>query len=200
MPTLDYLDGEALGSTGGRPRHQVEVETGYYNNGLGARLSTDWRSATRVDSGGGSGDLRFSSYADVDLRAVRQPRRALRPGLKHPWLRGTSVRFEVDNIFNARPKVRDANGDTPFSYQPDLLEPTGRTVGISFRKLFVPIRFFQRGGGGRRPDAKRAGIAPRPNLTSRLRPSRSNSITTLRAASASPHLPTRTHFSGSRSL
>ena len=33
------------------------------------------------------------------------------------------------------------------AYQPDLLEPIGRTVGITFRKLFIPRRFFQQGGG-----------------------------------------------------
>ena len=51
--------------------------------------------------------------------------------------------FNVDNIFNNRPKVRGASGTTPLSYQPDLLEPIGRTVGITFRKLFIPRRFVQ---------------------------------------------------------
>jgi len=58
--------------------------------------------------------------------------------VKHPWLRGTQVRFEVTNIFNARPKVHDAAGNVPLNYQPDLLDPLGRTVMISFRKLFLP--------------------------------------------------------------
>ena len=39
LPVLDYLDGEALDGNGGRPRHLVEAEGGYFNNGLGARLS-----------------------------------------------------------------------------------------------------------------------------------------------------------------
>ncbi|HEU0310307.1 MAG TPA: hypothetical protein VFR36_03690 [Sphingomicrobium sp.] len=63
---------------------------------------------------------------------------------KHPFFRGSSLRFDVDNIFNNRPKVRDANGATPLSYQPDLLEPIRRTFGITLRKLFIPRRFFQR--------------------------------------------------------
>ena len=67
----------------------------------------------------------------------------------HPWLRGTSVRLEVDNLLNARPRVRDGNRATPLSYQPGLLEPTGRTIGITLRKLFIPLRFFG-GGVGRR--------------------------------------------------
>jgi hypothetical protein len=61
------------------------------------------------------------------------------------------VRLDIDNIFNNRPKVRDAAGVTPLSYQPDLLEPVGRTIGITFRKLFIHSRFFQRGRGGSRP-------------------------------------------------
>jgi len=32
--------------------------------------------------------------------------------------------------------VRDANGVTPISYQPDYLDPTGRAVRLSIRKLF----------------------------------------------------------------
>jgi hypothetical protein len=34
--------------------------------------------------------------------------------------------------------VRDAAGNVPLSYQPDLLDPLGRTIMISFRKLFLP--------------------------------------------------------------
>ena len=147
LPKLDYLSGEAIGGGGGRPRHEVQAETGYYNNGLGARLTGNWRSGTTVDSS--AGNLRFSPYADFDLRLFANL--GERPDLvaRHPFLRGSSVQFNIDNIFNARPKVRDANGVTPFSYQPGLIEPIGRTVGITFRKLFLPARFFQRGGGGR---------------------------------------------------
>src|ERR1044072_1226086 len=44
LPELDYLHGDALGSSGGRPRHELEAQAGYFNNGLGARLSANWRS------------------------------------------------------------------------------------------------------------------------------------------------------------
>ena len=148
LPALDYLDGEALNSNGGRPRHQVEIESGYYNNGLGARLTADWRSATRVDSGTGE-DLRFSNYATFDLRLFANLGERFDLVSKSPLFLGSSVRFEVKNIFNSRPRVRGGDGDIPFAYQPDRLEPIGRTVGISFRKLFIPTRLFQFGGGGR---------------------------------------------------
>jgi hypothetical protein len=146
IPKLDYLHGEAVGSTGGRSRHEIQAEAGYYNNGLGARLQGNWRSGTTVDSS--AGDLRFSPYADVNLRLFANLGENFDLVAKHPFFRGTSLRLDIENIFNNRPKVRDANGITPLSYQPDLLEPVGRTIGITFRKLFIPTRFFQRGRGG----------------------------------------------------
>jgi hypothetical protein len=149
LPELDYLDGEAVGSTGGRPRHEVELSGGWSNNGLGARMEVDWRSGSRVDGGEGTG-LRFSPVTTADLRLFANLGQQWGLVSRHPWLRGSSVRLEVDNLFNARPRVRDSDGDVPSRYQPDLLDPLGRTISISFRKLFLPPRgFFRPGGGGR---------------------------------------------------
>jgi hypothetical protein len=141
IPRLDYLDGEPLGSTGGRARHEIQFETGYYNNGYGARLQGNWRSGTTVESR--SGDLRFSPYFDLDLRLFANLSENFDLVSKHPFFRGASVQFNIDNMLNNRPKVRDESAHTPSSYQPDLLEPVGRTVGITFRKLFIPRRFIQ---------------------------------------------------------
>ena len=148
VPKLDFLHGDASGQAGGTPRHKVEVQAGWSNNGLGARLSGNWRSGTRVE-GGTNGDLRFSPLATVDLRLFANPGDRFDLVAKHPWLIGTSVRLEVDNLFNARPKVRDAFGAVPFSYQSDLLDPTGRTILISVRKLFLPQRFRARSSESR---------------------------------------------------
>ena len=126
---------------GGRPRHEVQFETGYYNNGYGARLQGNWRSGTTVDSS--AGDLKFSPYFDLDLRLFANLEREFRTGLEAPLLPRRSVRLRRRQYLNNRPKVRDQNGVTPLSYQPDLLEPIGRTFGITFRKLFIPRRFFQ---------------------------------------------------------
>jgi hypothetical protein len=143
LPELDYLHGDALGSTGGRPRHEVEAQAGYFNNGLGARLSANWRSGTRVDSDTGD-DLRFSPLATFDLRLFANLGERFDLVSKHPWLRGSSVRFEVNNIFDAKPRVRNSAGGLPIGYEPDLLDPLGRTISISFRKLFLPPRSFFR--------------------------------------------------------
>lgn len=150
LPKLDYLRGDALGQGGGRPRHQVEGRAGYFNNGLGAFLSANWRSGTRVKSATGD-DLRFSSLATFDLRLFANLGQRFDLVARHPWLRGTSVRFQIDNVFDSKPTVRDAFGAVPSGYQPDLLDPLGRTVSITIRKLFLPPpSFFRRrapGGG-----------------------------------------------------
>lgn len=143
LPKLDYLNGAALGSSGGRPRHQVEAQAGYFNNGLGARISANWRSGTRVDSET-NGSLRFSPLATFDLRLFANLGQRFDLVSKHPWLRGSSVRFEVENLFDAKPNVRNAAGAIPNKFQPDLLDPVGRTIKISFRKLFLPPRSFFR--------------------------------------------------------
>ncbi|WP_310468384.1 TonB-dependent receptor plug domain-containing protein [Sphingomonas sp.] len=146
---LDYLHGDALGSSGGRPRHEVEAQAGWSNNGLGARLSGNVRSATRVDSSNGD-DLRFSPLATVDLRLFANLGERFTIVAKYPWLRSSQLRLEVDNIFDAKQKVRDAAGIVPVNYQRDLLDPQGRTIMLSVRKLFLP-RFGAGRGSWRRP-------------------------------------------------
>ena len=162
---LDYLDGEALGPTGGRSRHELRAEAGYYNNGLGARLTADWRSATRVDSAIPGDDLRFSDYADFDLRLFANLGERFELVSKSPFFLGSSLRLDINNIFNARPKVRGGDNGIPLAYQADRLEPVGRTIGITFRKLFLPTRLFRfgnPGGGPRGPGGSGGGPLPPP--------------------------------------
>ena len=94
--------------------------------------------------------------ATFDLKLFANPGDIPEIALKHPWLRGTQVRFEVNNVFNSRPNVRDATGAVPLNYQPDLLDPLGRTIMITFRKLFLPSpstirQMFQRDRQGQQP-------------------------------------------------
>ncbi|GAA4758392.1 hypothetical protein GCM10023264_28380 [Sphingomonas daechungensis] len=140
---LDYLDGDASGSSGGTSRHLVEAQAGYYNNGLGARLSANWRSGTHVNGSNGN-DLDFSSLSTFNLRLFANLGERFDLVSKHPWLRGSSLRLEVNNIFDSKPRVRDSAGGVPFNYQPDLLDPLGRTITISIRKLFLPPRSYFR--------------------------------------------------------
>ncbi|MEA3081208.1 MAG: hypothetical protein QOD54_876 [Sphingomonadales bacterium] len=136
-PELDYLHGEAAGSSGGTPRHNVQAQAGWSNNGLGARLGANWRSGTTVTTLTGV-VLRFSPVGTFNLRLFANPGDIPAVAVKHPWLRGTQFRMDVTNIFNSRPQVHDAAGNVPLNYQPGLLDPIGRTVMVTFRKLFLP--------------------------------------------------------------
>jgi iron complex outermembrane recepter protein len=135
LPSIDLLNGGVIGSGGGQPRHEVDVQAGVAKNGFGLRLNSNWQSATRVDGLTNADDLRFSDLAKVDLRLfanLGQMPSILRSA---PWLRGTRVTLAVNNLFDSRQRVTDGTGVTPLAYQPGYLDPLGRTIRISIRKL-----------------------------------------------------------------
>lgn len=135
LPVLDLLDGAAIGTSGGQPRHEVELQTGYSLNGLGARVNATWKAATDVNGTLSSGDLHYSDQATVGVKFFADL--TARPELisRFFWLRGSRISLDIDNVFDSRLEVRDALGNTPVGYQPDYLDPTGRTIKLSFRKL-----------------------------------------------------------------
>jgi len=135
-PSLDLLNGDAITATGGQPRHELEGQAGYTNNGLGARLSVNYRSPTEVRTLASTDDLRFSDLTTANLRFFVDFGGRIDWVRAHPWLRGARVAFEISNVFNQRQRVTDGTGTTPVSYQPDYLDPVGRTVRLSIRKLF----------------------------------------------------------------
>lgn len=139
-PVLDLLNGDAIGSSGGQARHEVEVQTGYSNNGIGVRLSGNYRGATQVRGGTSAassiGTLNFGSLATANLRIFADFGQRIDLVRKHPWLRGTRLAFSIDNLANTRQRVTDATGTVPINFQPGYVNPVGRTVRLSVRKLF----------------------------------------------------------------
>ncbi len=135
-PSLDLLNGDAIGSSGGQSRHQLEGQAGYSNNGLGARLSVNYRTGTTVNGLTSAQDLDFGGLATADLRLFADFGGRLDWVRAHPWLRGVRVTAGISNLFNTRQRVTDATGATPITYQPDYLDPLGRSVRVSIRKLF----------------------------------------------------------------
>lgn len=134
-PVLDLLDGDAIGAAGGQPRHEIQAQAGLTHNGLGARLSASWQSATDV-TGGANGDLHFSDLATLNLRLFANLGQQQALVSKWGFFRGTRLTFSVANLFNSHLTVRDGTGATPIRYQPAYLDPLGRSVRISFRKSF----------------------------------------------------------------
>jgi iron complex outermembrane receptor protein len=129
------LNGDALNSSGGQPRHEIEAQAGFTKSGLGARLTANWRSDTTVNSGA-SGALRFSDLTTLNLRLFSNLSAQREWVAAYPILRGTRVTFGVNNLLNSKIKVRDATGLVPVSYQPDYLDPLGRSIRLSVRKVF----------------------------------------------------------------
>lgn len=140
-PLIDLLNGGSLGRGGGQATHEIEAQAGVTRNGLGARLSANWQSATTVDSGTGlAGDqLHFGDLTTINFRLFANLGGMPELVAAHPWLRGTRLTVSIGNIFNARQRVTDGTGITPVNYRPDLLDPTGRTIRVSFRKLFFSL-------------------------------------------------------------
>lgn len=140
-PVLDLLNGSATGARGGTPRHELEFQATAFKRGLGARVKVNWQSGTIVrglpasplDS---SGDLTFSNYAAVNINLFANLADRFGGGQATGWLKGTRASLGINNLFNRRPQVRDEAGLTPRNYQPAYLDPLGRHLTFSIRKVF----------------------------------------------------------------
>ncbi len=135
VPELDQLDGEATGAFG-LPRQSSRLEAGLFGKGLGMRLSAQYTGSTRLDGSGlpGSSDLFFDDLATFDIRVFSNIDELT--GSTSKALKNVRVSFRMDNIFDAQRVVRDENGATPINYQPFVIDPVGRFVGMDIRKLF----------------------------------------------------------------
>lgn len=136
-PVLDLLNGDALGS-GGTPRHSIEFNGGLGYKGIGAFFQGSWNAPTRIEASGlpGTSDLRFGSVTNINLFMFMDF--SARPKLVEavPFLKGARVMLRFENLLNSRQKVTDGTGAVPLSYQADYIDPRGRIIGISFRKVF----------------------------------------------------------------
>lgn len=138
LPVLDQLDGSALSARGGQARHELQIQGGYFKDGLGMRFNGAWKASTWVNGGATGGQtLYFSDLATVGVNffanfSVPARKKAVD---KFPILKGAQVSLNFENLLDAKQTVRDQNGATPQAYQKDYLDPLGRTVRINFRKL-----------------------------------------------------------------
>lgn len=137
LPAIDLLNGGAVDFRGGRRRHKIEFQAGAFKRGLGARVTANWQSGTNVQGlGDATGDLRFSDSATVNVNLFANLAERF-GGVGAPrWLKGTRATIGVTNLFNTRPQVRGETGSTPLNYQPAYLDPLGRLLSFSLRKVF----------------------------------------------------------------
>ncbi len=136
-PVLDLLGGDAL-TGGGIARHSLELEGGTFYRGFGLRLNGNWSAPTNVRGSGlpGATDLRFGALTRIKARLfvdLGQQKRLLDIS---PFFKGARFSIKVDNVLDSRQQVTNQDGAVPTSYQPDLLDPQGRFIGMELRKQF----------------------------------------------------------------
>lgn len=135
LPVIDLLDGAAVGSRGGQPRNEVQFQAGVFRNGFGGFLNATWRDSTRVDGGPTGETLFFDDQSTVNLNLFADLSSRTAWVERYPFLKGARITLGVENLFDSRLQVRNALGVTPQGYQPDYLDPQGRVVRLTLRKL-----------------------------------------------------------------
>jgi len=134
LPVIDLLDGGATSSRGGSPRNELQLVTGVFRNGFGGFMFANWREGTRVDGGTGP-DLNFADQTTVNLNIFMDLNQRAGWVAKYPILKGTRIQFGIQNLFDTRPEASVASGEVPTNYQPDYLDPQGRVVSLTLRKI-----------------------------------------------------------------
>jgi len=134
LPILDLLDGAATSGRGGSPRHELQGQVGVFKSGMGAFLRANWTDSTRIDGGTGP-DLNFSGRTTVNLNMFVDLGAQTSWVERYPWLKGSRLQLGINNLFDSRTEVTSSAGDTPLNYQPDYLDPEGRSISLSLRKI-----------------------------------------------------------------
>jgi hypothetical protein len=132
QPQLDLLGGDTLG-TGGRPRYEAQGTLGGSWGPVQGGFFAMWQGPTRVRSDIPTSDLRFSAKTFVALYSTID---AAKLAPRAIWARRMTFQLNIQNILNDRIAVRDRNGAVPYRFQPAFLDPYGRIVRLSVRKLF----------------------------------------------------------------
>lgn len=138
LPPLDLLNGAST-SRRGQPREELNFRLNAFRQGVGVNLNGAWRGPSTIDAGPTTGTLRFDDQTTVNLSAFYEVPRDVKAGPASSWLAGTRVTLAADNLFYSRPVVHDGKGVTPQAYQPDYLDPLGRTVKLTLRKSLIAM-------------------------------------------------------------
>lgn len=136
LPVLNLLGGDATGSSGGSPRHSFDLDTGWFNKGIGVRMTGSYQSGSVITGSTAASTLRFGDLATLNFNAFVNfdSRKKLIEAV--PFLKGARLRLSVTNVFDTIRDVRDGTGTVPLGYQPGYLDARGRVIELNFRKRF----------------------------------------------------------------
>jgi len=135
LPVIDRLDGSSGQSVAA---HRIDALVAVKRDAWLLQATANWQSGSQRMTGalGSQTQLNFGSLAKIGLLTEFNPGQDIDFLLKSPWLRGSRIQLRVDNLFNARQRVTDENGVVPSAYVPNLVDPLGRVVRLTFRKQF----------------------------------------------------------------
>lgn len=135
LPVLDQLDGS---SGQGIAAHRIDALAAVKRDAWLLQATANWQSGSQRMTGalGSQTRLNFGSLAKIGLLTEFNPGQDVDFLLKNPWLRGSRIQLRVDNLFDARQRVTDENGEVPSAFAPNLIDPLGRVVRLTFRKQF----------------------------------------------------------------
>lgn len=133
LPAINLLRGGTISGLGGQPRHEMELQGGVYDKGLGIRLVGKWQARTSTVASSVSDSLYFSALGTLDA-TVFADLGELPHWQDRKWAKNFRLFLSVDNLFNERIHVHNGRGSTPAGYQPAFMDPLGRTITVSIRK------------------------------------------------------------------
>ncbi|MBO9712314.1 hypothetical protein [Sphingomonas sp.] len=130
-PELDLLGGDTIAGW-----NQSRI-SGYAYGGInylghGLTFSAWYQTPNRIRSPNPASDLRFSSVLKLNLGGYLNLHRVL----KGDWSKKMQLRLDIADLTDSHQRIRDGTGKIPARFQPDYLNPLGRTVTVTLRKSF----------------------------------------------------------------
>lgn len=129
LPVIDRLRGN------GTSRHIVTVLLGAGKRGIGANVTSNWSSPTRIDASDGGETLRVRPPTVVNGSVFVDPDR-LFPHWHGGALGQLTLTLAIDNLFDSYSHVTRADGTIPPGFGHDDVDPLGRTIRFTVRKRF----------------------------------------------------------------
>jgi hypothetical protein len=131
-PELDLLAGDTIRGWG-MPRAQGYAFGGINYLGNGLTFNAWYQASNRVRSPDPGADLHFSPIFKLNIGGYVGLGGLLK---REKWASRLRLGFDVTNVTDAHQRITDRNGRVPSRFQPDYLDPIGRTVTFTLRKLF----------------------------------------------------------------
>jgi len=128
VPAIDQL------TQSGQSRHSLSLQATAGKRGLGATVTGNWSSASRVSNGDRLFDI--TPPITFGLSMFLEPGHLSRQTGKGGLMHSLRISLDVQNLFNGYRRVRLEDGSIPAGYSRDEIDPLGRVIRLTLRKRF----------------------------------------------------------------